>query len=92
MQLHVYERADETLMVTLASADVPAPTRSCGELVALGDSRVADAALRPWVIERLQGGAACAVIGDDAQCVRLGMEGAAPAAAPADERWSQLIG
>lgn len=93
MQLHVFERADETLMVVLAPCAEPALPRSCGDLMPLGISQVDEQALHPWVVTRLRSDGVCAVVGDDASFVRLGMDGRpVDPPAPAEARWVQLIG
>lgn len=94
MQVEVFERSDETLMVVLATADSTPFPRSCGPLVPLGTSNVDEATIHPLVISRLRSEGCCAVVGDDAARVRMGMAGFAPepAAEPAETRWLGLIG
>lgn len=94
MQVEVFERSDETLMIGLANGDGTPFPRSCGPLVPLGTSDVDEATLHPFVVSRLRIDGCCAVVGDDATRVRMGMAGFAPepVALPAESRWLGLIG
>lgn len=93
MQVEVFERADETLMVVFSTGnDAPLP-RTCGPLVPLGTSDIDEAVLHPWVVERLHSHGFSAVVGDDAASVRRGMACLVPEpAVEPDTRWLGLIG
>ena len=73
MQIEVYERADDTLMIFRDHAVASSTPRSCGDLLHLGTGTVDEHALHPWVASRLLDPGYCAVVGDDAVSVRMGL-------------------
>lgn len=79
MQVEVYERSDDTLMIFRDREAASSTPRSCGDLLHLGACTVDERALHPWVASRLLDPGYCAVVGDDAASVRIGLTGHARA-------------